>query len=242
MAGSVELNWLVSLVNKRYKGQTLETGETFLGVWTSGRRLLWQFSDDLCFRNHLGPAGYWIWNVVDPVNVVRTFRWSNGEILYQIDPTPGFAGSWQRTTFEDGYAWLQDQGNDVLQLALRNDDGSDWINEMFSHLRMQIVNYLVDQKYSAGMNNYLRCEALYVAGIAPQRMISTLSFTEAQTLWAAVKERVLASFRARGYAIRGFLLPDGTRGNYQPLIYDMPNADTYAVGERTIFWDSQKQH
>jgi endonuclease-8 len=64
--------------------------------------------------------------------------------------------------------------------------------------RRQLGTLLIDQSFVAGIGNYLRCEILFVAGLAPNMKLAECSPTELQKLAAVIDQLVWQSYKTAG--------------------------------------------
>jgi len=77
-----------------------------------------------------------------------------------------------------------------------------------------IKNLLLDQGIVAGIGNIYANEALFAAGILPQRPAGSLSKEEAGGIIAGVRTVLRAALDAGGSTIRDFRTPDGSEGAF----------------------------
>jgi formamidopyrimidine-DNA glycosylase len=73
---------------------------------------------------------------------------------------------------------------------------------------------LLDQRVVAGLGNIYVCEALFKAGIAPDRAAGSLSAKQTSALVAAIKEVLTAAIAAGGSSLRDYARPDGELGYF----------------------------
>jgi len=78
-----------------------------------------------------------------------------------------------------------------------------------------IAEALMDQSCLAGVGNYLKAEALYRAGILPQRVVSELSSEEIAKLWSEVILSSRESYADHGASIRTYKTVDDAKGKAQ---------------------------
>src|SRR3954467_2318352 len=75
---------------------------------------------------------------------------------------------------------------------------------------------LLDQKVVAGLGNIYVCEALFRAGISPQRLAHTVPGARAQRLVPAIKATLTEAIAAGGSSLRNYVQPSGELGYSQP--------------------------
>ncbi len=94
----------------------------------------------------------------------------------------------------------------------------------FKGRRKAIKTLLLDQRFIAGVGNIYADEALFIAGIHPQRGADSLNEQEIYTLFTAIQQVLRLGLKREGASISDYRKPDGTLG-------DMQNA--FAVFRRT---------
>jgi formamidopyrimidine-DNA glycosylase len=81
--------------------------------------------------------------------------------------------------------------------------------------RAPVKAFLLSQERIAGVGNIYADEALFRAGIHPERPVGTLKRAQLAALRDAVVESLEAGIDARGATIDDFRQPDGARGSFQ---------------------------
>jgi formamidopyrimidine-DNA glycosylase len=109
--------------------------------------------------------------------------------------------------------------------------------------KKKIMDFLLDQKYTSGVGNYIRAEALYMAKINPYRLINSLLPKEAKLLFDSIMDVVQKSLEANGHTLKSYFTPIGEKGGYVPIIYGKdsdPDGNTIRRDQdstgRTIHW------
>ena len=74
---------------------------------------------------------------------------------------------------------------------------------------------LLDQKIVAGLGNIYVCEALYRAGLSPQRLAATVTGARAARLAAAIRAVLNDAIEAGGSSLRDYVQADGELGYFQ---------------------------
>ncbi|MDR3533277.1 MAG: bifunctional DNA-formamidopyrimidine glycosylase/DNA-(apurinic or apyrimidinic site) lyase [Rhodopila sp.] len=74
---------------------------------------------------------------------------------------------------------------------------------------------LLDQKVVAGLGNIYVCEALFRAGISPQRQADSIPGTRAKRLVPAIKETLREAIAAGGSSLRDYVQTNGELGYFQ---------------------------
>lgn len=83
----------------------------------------------------------------------------------------------------------------------------------------RIKTFLLDQHRIAGLGNIYATEALFRAGIHPDRRVSTLQPGETKKLYLAIKLTLKKALKAGGTSIQDYLKPDGSYGNFQKSLF-----------------------
>lgn len=120
------------------------------------------------------------------------------------------------------------------------------LQSAFAGRRTPVKALLLDQRVVAGLGNIYVCEALHMAHIAPTRLGSTVSATEAAALVAAIRAVLLAAIDAGGSTLRDYARPDGELGYFAKefLVYGREGAPCRCGGTvtrlvqsgRSTFW------
>lgn len=91
----------------------------------------------------------------------------------------------------------------------------DYLAKVLHGRTGKIKSLLLDQRLIAGLGNIYADEALFRAGIHPQRSAGSLSDTEVLRLHRAVREVISEGIRYRGTTIRDYVDGYGTAGSFQ---------------------------
>ncbi|HLL87482.1 MAG TPA: bifunctional DNA-formamidopyrimidine glycosylase/DNA-(apurinic or apyrimidinic site) lyase [Thermoleophilaceae bacterium] len=91
----------------------------------------------------------------------------------------------------------------------------DALLELAHGRRAPVKAFLLSQERIAGVGNIYADEALFRAGIHPERPVGTLRRRQLAVLRNAVVESLEAGIDARGATIDDFRQPDGARGSFQ---------------------------
>lgn len=88
--------------------------------------------------------------------------------------------------------------------------------------RTPIKAALLDQSVVAGIGNIYACEALFRAGISPQRLAETVPGARARRLVPAIKSVLAEAIAAGGSSLRDYVRADGEVGFFQDRfdVYD----------------------
>jgi formamidopyrimidine-DNA glycosylase len=115
------------------------------------------------------------------------------------------------TEHEDAHRLLAGLGPEPL------DDGftGALLSEALVGRRTPIKAALLDQRTVAGLGNIYVCEALYRAGIDPQRLAHSVAGARAGRLVRAIKAVLSEAIAAGGSSLRDYVQPDGELGYFQ---------------------------
>jgi len=103
-----------------------------------------------------------------------------------------------------------------------------------------IRSWLLDQKRIAGVGNIYANEALYLAGIHPQRQSRTVTRNEVKALYRSLRSVLADAIKAGGTTIQDYRNTDGDKGEYagQLSIYGREGKPCYrcnAEVQRIVF-------
>lgn len=99
---------------------------------------------------------------------------------------------------------------------------SEWWKEQFRNKRRQnrkVAPFLLEQKYFAGIGNYLKSEILYRARIWPGRLLKDLTDDEIERLRVCTFDLIRESYESGGLTISSFQTPNGHSGKFKKVVY-----------------------
>jgi len=79
--------------------------------------------------------------------------------------------------------------------------------------------FLMQQKYLAGVGNYIRNDAMYLAQISPYRLLSSLSDNDLLNLYYSIMKVMTESYTSQGKTIATYKNIDGALGGYINYCY-----------------------
>jgi formamidopyrimidine-DNA glycosylase len=179
----------------KYILMRLDSGwSVLLHLGMSGRMLLEPVGrNDITLHEHLEMETDDGWRVgfVDPrrfgsVDLIETDREDSHRLLAGLGPEP----------LDDAFSVA------VLAAALAGK-------------KTPIKAALLDQKIVAGLGNIYVCEALYRAGISPQRLASSVPGARAKRLVPAIKDTLTEAIAAGGSSLRDYVQTNGELGYFQ---------------------------
>lgn len=113
-------------------------------------------------------------------------------------------------------------GPDLLNAVLTGEDLLPTWKSVIRHPRkrnMILCDFLKNQKYFAGIGNYLRAEIMYEAGVSPFRKLGELTDTEVNALYIYSLKIMKDSYNSHGLTISTYEDPAGHKGTYNVKIY-----------------------
>ncbi len=115
------------------------------------------------------------------------------------------------TAAEDGHRLLAELGPEPLDPAF----DAAALSARLGGRRTSIKAALLDQHVVAGLGNIYVCEALFRAGISPERLALTVPGPRAGRLVRAVRAVLGEAIAAGGSSLRDYVQPDGELGMFQ---------------------------
>ena len=165
--------------------------------------------DTLVF--HLGMSGRWR---IDPQELGRhdhfLLETDAGRRLALNDPRRFGSLDLMRTDSISSYPLFATMGPEPLSEHF----SGAYLRRALSGRRAPIKAMLLDQRIVAGLGNIYVCEALHLAGIAPDREAGSVSPARLRRLAEAVKAVLAAAIEAGGSTLRDYARPDGELGYF----------------------------
>lgn len=102
--------------------------------------------------------------------------------------------------------------------------------------RTPIKSALLDQRVVAGIGNIYACEGLFLAGLSPKRLASTVQGEKADKLVAGLKSVLNRAIKDGGSSLRDHVQPDGELGYFQTrfAVYDREGQDCLGCGRKEV--------
>ncbi len=117
-----------------------------------------------------------------------------------------------------GFVWTEQQPlqhrllKDLGPEPLSDAFGADWLFSHVSRRKRTIKSFLMDSHLLVGVGNIYANEALFLAGIRPDRSCETLTLAACQALVAAVKTVLSKAIAAGGTSLKNFVNSEGEPG------------------------------
>lgn len=170
----------------------------------SGDRLLW----------HLGMTGRFSFHTTKTYTPTThdhiIIQLTDGQsVVYNDARRFGIADFWPRDS--DFHRLLAAVGIDPFAKKLTG----AWLFNNLSSRRQSMKAVLMDQRIIAGLGNIYVAEALFRAGIDPQRAATTITRPEATKLLRAIRAVLTESIDAGGSTLRDYVQADGSLGYFQ---------------------------
>lgn len=210
-----------------------------------GKKIIFDFGKDFLI-SFLGLEGKWV------VNPIKHLQYGSIRLEFEND-----LNVFYYDTRHFGYLEYHDES--LLVTGVPN-VGSPWIkSEMFPTIikkyefydmmqstrlkKKLIMDFLLQQKYTSGIGNYIRADALYLSKISPYRLINNLTRTESDILYDCILKVIEESLVSNGNTIKSYLSPNGDIGYYDPYIYGKKNSKDTGdivirdkIKDRSIYW------
>ncbi len=190
-------------------------GATVKDIKRRGKYLVIQFDNSLKLTVHLRMTGRLVYQDKEEPYVKHTHAvlvFQSGKELRFVDMRR-FGRLWLgEPEAISGFATLgpepldEDFSPEMLACALKK------------HAKTKIKSAILDQTVVAGLGNIYADEALFRAGIHPERLVHTLSDQEIMDLAAGMRQVLLAAIANRGTSFRDYVDGLGERGSNQETL------------------------
>lgn len=193
--------------HKSFKGNSV----TVTDIQVKGKFMYWTFSNGWYMFCTFGMTGQW---APQPgKHPCFYFKFDDGSQLVFND-TRHFG----TIKFTNNKQELLDKVNeelgwDPLESGV-NDIWLKWVSDKLSRSQKPIAQLLMDQSIFAGVGNYIRAEALYLAKMSPWRQANLMKDPEIRNLCQAVVDVMNESYQHQGATIQTYKTPYGDEGKY----------------------------
>jgi len=187
------------------------TGKTFHEVSRRGKAIVFQLTDSGFLVVQLMMTGQLIYAEKEPrpsKATKITFQLSNYRYLNYNDQR--LFGRLQFCRTLEEIKFFKDLGLEPFSSSL----SAQWLANQLIPRSTPIKNFLMNQKFVAGIGNIYASEILFAAGIHPRRAAKTLSKKETHSLHSKIKEILSEAIRFRGTSMRDYRDAGGQKGNY----------------------------
>lgn len=225
-------------------------GLTIKSITFKGKKIIFIMNDGSFILSFLGMEGRW--------NTITKSNMNTPHLSIKITFKSGIQlGYWDTRHFGCVEHCSDRKSLDTKLLTV----GTPWISsemfpisiskdELYKHLQNKRLNkksimmFLMDQKYTSGVGNYIRSDALYYAGISPHRLVNTITKNESDKIFVGVNKVINSSIKNGGHTLRSYVNPSGKQGGYVPVVYGrtVSNIKSEKITKekdtsgRSIFW------
>ncbi len=191
------------------------TGARVTGFRRRAKYILMRLDRGWSMLIHLGMSGRM---VVEPVgrNDITLhehveLETDDGWRVGFVDPRRFGSVDLIETDREDSHRLLAELGPEPLDEAF----SVPVLDHALAGKKTPIKAALLDQKIVAGLGNIYVSEALFRAGISPQRLALSVPGLRATRLVPAIKQTLTEAIAAGGSSLRDYVQPDGELGYFQ---------------------------
>ena len=188
------------------------SGKQIVALGRRGKFLLIHIEDGAKLVVHLRMTGRLVCSDPEQPELPHThlcFELENGRVLRYSD-TRRFGCLWLVAPGEeDDFTGLAKLGREPLDAAF----SGDYLWESLAKRRIKVKQGLLDQSVIAGLGNIYVDEALYQAGVRPDRLCTDISTEEWQSLAEAIPPILNSSIQHRGTSFSDYLDGEGKKGD-----------------------------
>lgn len=208
---SVQREDVVKAVGKstQSRAQALGLNRTITGTSRHGKRLALLLSNDTCIEVRLGMSGLLLLGddaIAVSAHAHVAWRLAGGRFLVFRDPRR-FGGITCMTSAELHASWER-LGPDALSVT------NQGFQAAVSRTSRAIKAAIMDQACLAGVGNIYADEALFLAGVRPDRRADACSRDQLGAIAEAVRRVLSEAIIAGGSTIRDYARPDGSAGGF----------------------------
>ncbi|HEX2941874.1 MAG TPA: bifunctional DNA-formamidopyrimidine glycosylase/DNA-(apurinic or apyrimidinic site) lyase [Rhodopila sp.] len=191
------------------------TGARVTGFRRRGKYILMRLESGWSVLLHLGMSGRMVLGPAGQNSITLhehlELETDDGWRVGFVDPRRFGSVDLIETDREDSHRLLAELGPEPLDAAF----SVPVLTEALTGKRTPIKAALLDQRVVAGLGNIYVSEALFRAGISPQRQASTIPGARAVRLVPAIKQTLTDAIAAGGSSLRDYVQPDGELGYFQ---------------------------
>lgn len=179
-----------------------------------GKFLILKLEDNFNIVLHMGMSGRFFVAaeeiLIDEPHIHSIIYLDNSYKLIYQDPRR-FGGIW---LVHDLNAFFSRMGREPLE----DDFNCEYLRQVAGKRKATIKSLLLEQNVIAGIGNIYADEALFRAGIRPDRKALSLTYSEIDALCKAIKEVLTKSIKERGTTFRDYRDGYGKSGNFQNFL------------------------
>lgn len=189
-------------------------GRTLLKIRRKGKVLDFVFDDGNHIISGLGMSGSWQYSkekiTEKHTHILFKCTNKNGTIYIGYVDARRFGNSYFENE-EDAKARLDKLGVDI---GSKKFTGEHIYKLLQDHAKRELKPFMLDQKYFAGIGNYIASEMCAHAGIRPTRLAGSLTLEECERLSHAAKIIIDGSVKRKGLTFHGgYVDATGKKGN-----------------------------
>ena len=161
----------------------------FIGVGVHGKFIYMLTNEGINCYSTLGMAGNW--SLKKTKHARFSFKLSDGKEIYYNDQR-----NFGTIAFKYGPELLKKKLAKLGPDMLAHETSEDiFINRLRTKQEWNITKALMTQSVVSGVGNYIKAEALWLAGISPVRKVKELLDVELTLLYAAIKAVMIESYK-----------------------------------------------
>ena len=188
-------------------------GKKIIAIERIGKVLNFHFEEGWHLLSQLGMSGGWRISkepIAEKHNHFQLECMSRGQRYYLAYVDPRRFGNIYLFNRENAQKKLSSQGVDISTSAFT----AEYVYSVFKRFpNKQIKPLLLEQKYFAGVGNYIACEICARAGIRPTRRVSKITPIECQEIITATVQVLEGSLRRNGMTFHGgYVDASGSKG------------------------------
>jgi formamidopyrimidine-DNA glycosylase len=153
----------------------------------------------------------------------------NGVCLRFNDPRRFGAFLWLDGDMQS-HELLQDLGPEPLSDEFK----AEYLYRRSRRRKLAVKNFIMNGHIVVGVGNIYASEALFMAGIHPQRAAGRISRARYESLVEAIRDVLERAIRRGGTTLRDFVNSDGAPGYFaqELLVYDRAGSDCFQCGTK----------
>jgi formamidopyrimidine-DNA glycosylase len=189
-------------------------GRRIMQILRRGKYLILELKPQAFWIMHLGMSGKIFYPAHAEAKTEHThavFQFVDSTALEYRDHRRFGLLAFHDVRYLDQIPEIKSLGMDPLDSRFRQ----NWLWPFLQKSRQEIKSFLLDQRRIAGIGNIYACEALFIAGIKPDRRCCTLSLAETSRLVRAIRQVLRLAIRCRGTTFSDFRDSDGNPGSNQ---------------------------
>jgi formamidopyrimidine-DNA glycosylase len=192
----------------------IPTEDQLVSISRHGKMMIFNFRSGRKLLSHLGMSGSWQISkekiTKNHTHVQMIGKDEIGDDVYLGYVDPRRFGNIYFVSEENSKLIIKKLGIDISTDAFT----ADYLFKIFQKFPKKILKpFLLDQKYFAGIGNYIACEICARARLMPDRIVGDLSIKDCQKIVAATKTVIEGSIQRKGMTFHGgYVDATGSKG------------------------------